>query len=378
MALLSLSNQLQPDELPLDQIYLDPNNPRFVEANWDLIPIEDTADAEVQESTRRRMVRYFAVDKLKMNMEVNGYLPIDRVIVKEIADEKYIVLEGNRRICAAKMVSKVAADGSEISGEVLDSLKSIPVLVYTGGDVDAAWIFQGLRHISGVQDWSAFNKAKLLVEQMENEDLGLTDVGRRFGLTPHGAGQWVRGFYAFKQAKEESDYIAEVDERSYPYFQELFSRSSAAVRDWMEWDDNDRCFKNNINFNEFVSWLYPRSESDDDEELDIAQGDFGNRWLARRDDVRDMAYLIREDPELFQQFRATGRLEEAYSQSLAKQYEKKAQEKADPVGDLFDVLSACNKSLDNVPLKVIKDPGLSDRLNQLMDSLQEKIRFIKE
>ena len=145
MALLSLSNQLQPDELPLDQIYLDPNNPRFVEANWDLIPIEDTADAEVQESTRRRMVRYFAVDKLKMNMEVNGYLPIDRVIVKEIADEKYIVLEGNRRICAAKMVSKVAADGSEISGEVLDSLKSIPVLVYTGGDVDAAWIFQGLR-----------------------------------------------------------------------------------------------------------------------------------------------------------------------------------------------------------------------------------------
>ena len=107
-----LSNQLQPDELPLDQIYLDPNNPRFVEANWDLVPIEDTADAEVQESTRRRMVRYFAVDKLKMNMEVNGYLPIDRVIVKEIADEKYIVLEGNRRICAAKMVSKVAADGS--------------------------------------------------------------------------------------------------------------------------------------------------------------------------------------------------------------------------------------------------------------------------
>lgn len=378
MSLASLSGQLHASTLPLDQIYLDPNNPRFIEANWNLIPIDDTADSEIQESTRRRMVRLFAVDKLKMNMEVNGYLPIDRVIVKEFADSKYIVLEGNRRICAAKLISQVASDGSEVSEEVLDSLKEIPVLIYTGGDVEAAWIFQGLRHISGVQDWSAFNKAKLLVEQMENEGLSLTDVGRRFGLTPHGAGQWVRGFYAFKQAKEESDYIAEVDERSYPYFQELFSRSSAAVRDWLEWDDTEKSFKSNMNFNEFVSWLYPRGNADDSDELDISQGDFGNRWLARRDDIRDLAHLLRDDLELFQQFRTTGKLEDSYSQSLAKQYEKKANEKADPVNDLFNILVSCNKSLDNVPLKVIKDPGLSSKLNSLMDSLQEKIMYIRE
>ncbi|MES1934558.1 ATPase [Salinisphaera shabanensis T35B1] len=377
MALLALSNQLQPSELSLEQIYLDPNNPRFVEANWDEIPQDQIADGDVQESTRRRMVRQFGVEKLKMNMEVNGYLPIDRVIVKEFEKDKFVVLEGNRRICAAKMISTVAADGSAITPEVSQSLGEIPVLIYTGGDVDAAWIFQGLRHISGVQDWSAFNKAKLLVEQMESESLSLTEVGRRFGLTPHGAGQWVRGFYAFKQAKEESDYIAEVDERSYPYFQELFSRSSATVRDWIEWDDNEKSFKNTMNLNEFVSWLYPRPDSDDEDEHDVAQGDFGERWLARRDDIRDLAYLLREDPELFQQFRTTGRLEEAYSQSLAKQYEKKAQEKADPVGDLFDSLLATNKALDNVPLKVVKDPDLNERLMSLMDNLEEKISFIK-
>ena len=31
----------------------------------------------------------------------------------------------------------------------------------------------------------------------------MSEVGKRFGLTPYGAGQWVRGYYAFKQAKEE-------------------------------------------------------------------------------------------------------------------------------------------------------------------------------
>lgn len=86
-------------------------------------------------------------------------------------------------------------------------------------------------------EWSAFNKAKLLVEQMEENELSLTQVGKRVGVTSHGAGQWVRGYYAFGQARENSDYINEVDERSYPFFQELFGKTSAPVREWMEWDE---------------------------------------------------------------------------------------------------------------------------------------------
>lgn len=131
------------------------------------------------------------------------------------------------------MMTSVGLDGIDVSQAVLTSLADIPCLEYVGTEQDASWIFQGLRPITGITEWSAFNKAKLLVEQMEEEQVSLTDAGRRFGLTRFGAGQWVRGYYAFKQAKEESDYVREVDERSYPYFQELFSRSSAPVREWL-------------------------------------------------------------------------------------------------------------------------------------------------
>lgn len=217
----SLVSELAPIELPLDQIYLDPNNPRFTNSSWDYVPDDRIASENLQEDIMMRLKRDFSIDKLRMNMEVNGFLPIDRVIVRKFAEEKYVVLEGNRRICSAKLISEYGIDGSTISQGVKQSLERIPCLEYTGTDRDASWIFQGLRHISGINDWSAFNKAKLLVEQMEEHELNLTEVGKRFGLTAHGAGQWVRGYYAFKQAKEESDFVSEITEDIYPYMQEL-------------------------------------------------------------------------------------------------------------------------------------------------------------
>jgi hypothetical protein len=106
-----------------------------------------------------------------MNMEVNGFLPIDRVVVREFAEDQYVVLEGNRRICAAKLITPLTPDGEQVPERVLSSVETIPCLVYTGVDRDVSWIIQGLRHITGLADWSSFNKAKLLVEQMEAENL---------------------------------------------------------------------------------------------------------------------------------------------------------------------------------------------------------------
>ena len=39
-----------------------------------------------------------------------------------------------------------------------------------------------------------------------------------------------KGYYAFIQAAEESDYTQEIDERAYPYLQEIFSRSNRFLK----------------------------------------------------------------------------------------------------------------------------------------------------
>ena len=378
MPVSPLYQQLKPVQLPLASIYLDPNNPRFTSADWVYVADGDIDKEDVQETAQRRLVRDFDVDKLRMNMEVNGYLPIDRVIVREFAAGKFVVLEGNRRICAAKMISSVAMDGSAVSRAVLESLAEIPCLQYTGTDRNAAWVFQGLRHIAGVVEWSAFNKAKLLVEQIQEEGLSLTDAGKRFGLSPHGAGQWVRGYYAFKQARESSDYINEVDERSYPYFQELFSRSSAPVREWLRWDESDREFKEQLNFDEFIGWLYPRDTTvEEGESGTTPRGSWDKRRLGRRDDIRLVAYLITDAPEFFVQFRTGASIEKAYSMALAKKYEQEAKKTADPIADMFAAIEACKQALDNAPYKAIRDSDVKAKLDLALRDLQKAIDDLK-
>lgn len=375
-AMTPLHQFLRAIEIPLHQIYLDPNNPRFTAADWDYIPVESWDKPDVQEVAQRRLLADFDVEKLRMSMEVNGFLPIDRVIVKKFADDMYVVLEGNRRICAAKLIGQYAIDGSNVSSAVLDSLSMIPCLQYTGTDEDAAWVFQGLRHIAGVTEWSAFNKAKLLVEQMEKDSLNLTQVGKRFGLTPHGAGQWVRGYYAFNQARQASDYINEVDERSYPYFQELFGRSSAPVREWLEWNEDKYEFANKLNLDEFISWLYPRPDPGNEDGA-TRKGDFGKRRLARRDDLRQLSTLIVNQKDLFEQFRSGTELEACYSLLLTRQYEEDAKKKADPVADLFSAVELCAKSISNIPYKAMKDPETKEKIEEVLAKLEQAIAEIK-
>lgn len=375
-AMTSLHQLLQPVDLPLSQIFLDPNNPRFTAADWNYIPMEHWHKPDVQEVALRRLVSDFDVEKLRMSMEVNGFLPIDRVIVKKFADDKYVVLEGNRRICSAKLIGQYAIDGSTVSPTVLESLTSIPCLQYTGTDGDAAWVFQGLRHISGIAEWSAFNKAKLLVEQMEKDSLNLTQVGKRFGLTPHGAGQWVRGYYAFNQARQSSDYINEVDERAYPYFQELFGRSSAAVREWLDWNEEKYEFSNKLNLGEFISWLYPRPVAGE-EDGTVKKGDFGQRRIARRDDLRQLAILMISEKDLFEQFRAGTELEACYSLLLTRRFEEEAKKKADPVSDLFASVELCAKIIGNVPYKAMKDPLIQAKIIEALAKLEQAIADIK-
>jgi len=365
---------LVPITVPLTSIFLDPNNPRFVGPDSQPVPDANIDSHAAQESARVLLVRDWGVEKLRMNMEMNGYLPMDRVVLRKFKEGKYVVLEGNRRICAAKLLTPVGSDGSQVSDEVLNSVQEIPCLEYVGAETYAAWIFQGLRHITGISEWSAYNKAKLLVEQMEREELGLTEAGKRFGLTAFGAGQWVRGYYAFKQAREASDYVREVDERSYPYFQELFSRSSAAVRDWLEWNEEESKFKNVLNFNEFVSWLYPRLT---DEDRADARGDFEKRRLAGRDDVRQIAFLVKNSDKYFQQFRNGHPLATASAMATTEEYQQKLEESADRVKVVFDAISTCIKALDGIPYKVFKDPDLKRELDEKIVGLETAIAALR-
>ncbi|MEM0136237.1 MAG: ParB/Srx family N-terminal domain-containing protein [Thermoplasmatales archaeon] len=381
MANYPVHRELKPMEIALDKIFLDPNNPRFAAISSVSVPKSQISNALIQQEVQKKLEDGFAIDKLVMNMEANGFLPIDRVVVQEFEADKYVVLEGNRRICAAKKIAHMSAKNPKsINEDVAQSVSIIPCLLYVGSDSQASWVFQGLRHIIGVHEWPAFNKAKLLASSIENEGLTLTEVGKKFGLTAFGAGQWVRAYFAFKYASESSDYTSEIDERCFPYLQELFSKSNGPLRDWLEWNESDHQFTNQLNFNEFLGWLYPRDFDNEDESIDPSsiKGDWGKRKISRSLDVRLLSYLIRNDKAQFEQFRSDGDLEKAYSKALQKKYEQESRKDINPTNEVFNTLEACLFSLSNVPFKMLVDQQTRTKLFGLLSRLEDLIREIKE
>lgn len=368
----TLHKELVETVIDLKKIFLDPNNPRFTSKSWDNISDEHISEDSIQEVTKQRLVQEFSIYKLVDNIKINGFLPIDRIIVKKFAEDKYVVLEGNRRICAAKIIMEnYEKDSDYVSDDVIDSLMQISCLVYTGSEEQPAWVFQGLRHIIGIQEWPAYNKARLLVQLMEDQDLTLTEVGKKFGLSAYGAGQWVRGYYAFTQAAEESDYTQEIDERAYPYLQEIFSRSNPVFKDWLMWNDTEYRFEDSLKFNEFLSWLYPRDEENVLDGTEV-KGNWENRRIKRSNDLRIISYLLRESINEFEMFRADGDLEKAQNAANMKKY----LESQDPAVETLDKIKNCTKALEDIPFKLVVKQ--KEQLVELLTGLEEKVRELLE
>ena len=90
----------------------------------------------------------YVLTNLENSILENGYLPIDKIVAREIksedSTENYVILEENRRLSVAKKVSTSIEQGTEEAyDEIRVSLEDIPILIYTGSDPEAAWIFQG-------------------------------------------------------------------------------------------------------------------------------------------------------------------------------------------------------------------------------------------
>jgi len=136
------------------------------------------------------------------------------------------------------------------------------------------------------------------------------------------------------------------------------------LREWIEWDDNTNKFSNELNFNEFLSWLYPKNLDEYEEgtnESDI-QGNWLNRYIRSSIDTRNVSYLLRNSSKYFEIFRSDGDLEKAYNLALQEKYDEEFKKQTNPVNEVYKDIDKCIKSLDNIPYKMLKTPEQKEKL----------------
>jgi len=258
--ILNLSD-LREIDIELKNIFLDPNNPRFSIETEVKIPDKKIMEKAVQEKCLTRMKNY-GIDALRESIRRVGFMPIDKVVVRPLPNGKFVVVEGNRRIAALKILQR-EIDNSEIqlNEKIKETILKFNVFEYRGTEKDIAWIIQGIRHISGIRNWPSYQQAEVLVKLSQEKKIGVREASNIVGIGPIIAGRLVRALNGFKQAKKDDEYGQYIKPSHFSYFAEaIFVKP--ILYEWLSWSEKSKKFENIKNLKKLLSWIIPKDGKD--------------------------------------------------------------------------------------------------------------------
>ena len=293
--------RLEGVDLPIDQLFLDPNNPRY--ADKDLlrkIPEEKVHQDTVQERAMTRMLDGFEVEQLKESIQNLGFLHVDRLVVTELPDDVgFKVIEGNRRLAALKSLLQDEAAGEiELTAEVKATMDPTPTIVIRGGDAKSrdhhARTLQGVRHVAGVRPWGPYQQAQLIGQMLE-DGRQLTDIKEVLGLQTRRINELRRVFYALDQMANDADFGDHAKPHLFSHFLEALN--TPPVRAWLGWDDASNTITNDDRRPLFYSWLVDSEEDGERIPRKVTDAKDFRRLPAVLEDA-GQARRFHEDPRL--------------------------------------------------------------------------------
>lgn len=165
----------------VDALRFDPENPRLGgEARG-------KNQAEIQQYLEG--APHYALNLIGSFVE-NGFLPYEPLIVRAEGD-KFIVIEGNRRLAA---VRAIRSDAEKYTEEIRNSLNEIPVLVFPNGvhhgDSEEVLRYLGVKHLFGFRDWPPLSKAMFLDKRIRSKQ-DLPQILRELNITRQEASRYL-------------------------------------------------------------------------------------------------------------------------------------------------------------------------------------------
>lgn len=200
---------------------LDFENPRFA---------AHLSGAENELDGIRRLLDHADLRELVETIAANGFINFEPLIVLR-QDSAYLVLEGNRRLAAVRLLNRpewaedLGVALPPMSDAAKQSLTSIEVQAVASRD-DARQ-FVGFKHINGPHKWDSFAKGTFAANWYRQEkDSGVTlrGVARRLGDRHDTIKRLVQGIYVLEQAKKEGLFEPEDRFGSRPFaFSHLYT-----------------------------------------------------------------------------------------------------------------------------------------------------------
>lgn len=350
----------------IEQLYFDPNNYRLInDERYIIVDSDKITDDIVQKRTFGILcgAKNENIKDLLDSFISNGYLPVDQIQVKKIDEEKYLVLEGNRRTAALKTLKLDfdihAVDLGNFDKAIFDAL---PVVMYEGAEDDIQHlIVMGLKHISGNKKWGEWNQAKFIRTLYDSGNYSENEICSSIGIDKTSLRRNIRALYFIDQYKQ-SDYGDQFTDSMYPVFREIVSNPS--LRNWLGWDDYDYQAYNEINRERLFSLLSKNIEIEDEsgnQRKDIEAA------ITKREEIRILAKFINDEKalDILEQRRSVA---EAYNISKAGVKEQIQQ----PVQRTLDSIETNFATIQQLQLNESELKNLQRQMNSLQAYIDAK------
>jgi hypothetical protein len=193
-------------------LYLDPNNPRLGRHN---------IEKKLVQEDILEIMKDWTLEELAVSFLESGFWPQEALIVvrEPVPGKKgpvLVVVEGNRRLAALKMMARTRAKENGVperwlelikgyKDDAFDRLREIPYILKESRKEVRAYI--GYRHVTGIKEWPPAEKAEYIAQLIEDEKLTYEQVRKRIGSKVPTVRQNYISYRLLLQMENKSDKI---------------------------------------------------------------------------------------------------------------------------------------------------------------------------
>lgn len=165
------------------------------------------------------------VRELVLSIAASGFFRHEPLIVAR-EGEKNVVIEGNRRLAAVKLLCDPAlAKELTVSVPALTpadtaALETLPTVQSTR---EGAWRYLGFKHVNGPAKWSSYAKSRYVAEVHHKFGVTLDDIARQIGDTHKTVQRLYRSLMVIEQAERLRLFRRSDRSRSHFSFSHLYT-----------------------------------------------------------------------------------------------------------------------------------------------------------
>lgn len=367
-----MSHTAKIELLPLKQLHFDPQNPRFSRYFGNQMQPE----VDIIE----RMIRNETVQELMASIGEQGYFAGEPLLVAKnntTNEKSYIVVEGNRRLAALKLLVGEFVDKQLPSiTQLRENAKvppeqSAPCIVFESRKDILRYL--GYRHITGAKRWDSLSKARYIKElsntffsELSEEDQ-LKGIAQEIGSKPYYVAQMLTGLTVFEDARQKKFYgLQRVDEEDIDFGVLTTALSRTAIAEYIGLESPRDITAENLNqerSKEIFSWIF-------------AQDTQGYTILGESRNLGKLAAVV-SNPSAVATLKETGNLESAYlfSDGQAEAFTKILRDTDKKLRDVLKLASDINDFTDAHLEQIENFIGLAE---DIQSRIRRAIRRRKE